>query len=359
MFLAFLVPHVQASDEAKAWPAADELFRHDQFWVGADGAYSVDLGDDRILWLFADTFIDPTGKGSRRSEGATIVGNTIAIEKGRDPSHASIEFHWRRAEDGTPRAFFPDVDGDRFWPGDAVKLGDRLLVFLMRVHAVKEGLGFKVTEWGAVIVEGLDSDPKAWKIRKADTPRNSAEFIVGACAVVVEGEYVWAYAPRDPGGTNVFLARFPLAKARDGDLTGIEWWAGEKGFLGVTNERDLEQCRALAKPVFEAASPEFTVHRDPGSKEFVQYQATGFGATDIETRHAPALEGPWSKLEKVYSPPEKAIDRVLLYQGKAHPELRGDTGGLVLTYCSNHLDFGKLVADDRLYFPRFVVVPRP
>ena len=55
--------------EASAWREADQLFRRDPHWVGADGASSVDLGGGRTLWLFSDTWIDPSGQGTR--EGAS------------------------------------------------------------------------------------------------------------------------------------------------------------------------------------------------------------------------------------------------------------------------------------------------
>jgi hypothetical protein len=41
--------------EASAWREADQIFRRDPHWVGADVASSVDLGGHRTLWLFGDT----------------------------------------------------------------------------------------------------------------------------------------------------------------------------------------------------------------------------------------------------------------------------------------------------------------
>ena len=70
------LPRVRAS----TWPEADRLFRGDLRWVGGDGAYSVDLGNDRILWLFGDSFIAAaSGDGSKR-----MVRNSVAIQTGRD-----------------------------------------------------------------------------------------------------------------------------------------------------------------------------------------------------------------------------------------------------------------------------------
>jgi hypothetical protein len=73
---------VATGPTASGWPEADLLFHKDAHWVGADDAYSVDLGGGRVLWLFADTFISANATGTRT--GATMVHNTLALEDGYD-----------------------------------------------------------------------------------------------------------------------------------------------------------------------------------------------------------------------------------------------------------------------------------
>jgi len=137
--------------EASAWPEADSVFRRDPHWVGADGASSVDLGDERTLWLFGDTFIDPTGMHSR--SGAIMVANTVAVQHGTDPTRASLTFYWGRASDGHPTAFFEDQGEELFWPGDGIRVDDRLVVFLARtIRDSGSPLGFRHAGWAAVMV---------------------------------------------------------------------------------------------------------------------------------------------------------------------------------------------------------------
>src|SRR4051794_33801283 len=76
--------------------AADALFHQDPRWLGGDGAYSIDLGDDRTLWLFGDSFIATSPALTRRE--STLVRNSVAVMTGRDPHTATMEFAWR---DGT------------------------------------------------------------------------------------------------------------------------------------------------------------------------------------------------------------------------------------------------------------------
>ena len=47
----------QPSVVVEPWPQFDALFAGDQGWTGGDGAYSVELSDGLILWLFGDTWI--------------------------------------------------------------------------------------------------------------------------------------------------------------------------------------------------------------------------------------------------------------------------------------------------------------
>src|SRR3954468_10697696 len=73
-----------------SWPEADRLFHQDPRWLGADAAYSIDLGAERSLWLFGDTFV-ATSAAVQRTESA-MPRNTIAIEEGRNPATAAMRF---------------------------------------------------------------------------------------------------------------------------------------------------------------------------------------------------------------------------------------------------------------------------
>ncbi len=45
------------SPTGRAFTEAEELFRRDPRWLGADAALSIPLADGRTVWLFGDTFI--------------------------------------------------------------------------------------------------------------------------------------------------------------------------------------------------------------------------------------------------------------------------------------------------------------
>ena len=64
---------------AASWPEADALFhRGSPAFLGSDAAYSIDLLDGRVLWLFGDTFVAKTAANVRGA--SEMVRNTVAIQ---------------------------------------------------------------------------------------------------------------------------------------------------------------------------------------------------------------------------------------------------------------------------------------
>ena len=71
-------------------PEYDALFTRTEGWTGADAAYSVALADDVTLWLYGDTWIGDVVDGKHK--GAKMVNNTVALQRGKDPTTASVKF---------------------------------------------------------------------------------------------------------------------------------------------------------------------------------------------------------------------------------------------------------------------------
>jgi len=331
---------------ATAWPEADLLFQHDAHWVGGDCAYSIELGGERRLWLFGDTWIDASGRHTR--EGAAMVSNSLGVQSGRDPSRASIKFFWRADSVGKPAAYFADEDGLRFWPGHGARVGDEVVQFLMEVRATNTGLGFEVEGWRAVVIENIDRNPDEWRVTRLETPHNDRRIVIGSGGVLVDGDWLVACGSQEGGAEHdIFAARWKLADVSQHRLDRIEWWSGEA--LGWRVGADAVRG---AEPLFRGGQSEFTVHFDTRAKRYVEIQTRGFGAAELVRRTAPRLTGPWSEPELVFVPPQNAFPNVLIYSGKQHPGLAGADN--VLTYCTNSLRFADHFQEAWLYYPRFV-----
>lgn len=332
---------------ARAWPEADALFHRDVRWLGGDAAYSVALGDTRTLWLFGDTFVATTERHVRSE--STLVRNTVAVQRGEDPVTASIAFAWREAEDGGPASYVPEAAEHWFWPLHGIERNGVVTTFWLE-EAAGGGLGFEAVGTRALRADDVTGDePGAWTWRELELPEVSFGaddgVRIGASVLALPG-FVYAYAVEEPGDHDVYLLRWSEAAFDAGDLREPQWWRD-----GWVPHASLSGAPAV---VFGDAQTEFSVSFDAEHERFVLVQTEGFGGTTIGIRTAPRPEGPWSRRTTVFRPPESDRAGVLVYAAKAHPQLEGE--GLVVTYASNATDFGVLVADETLYWPRFVRV---
>jgi hypothetical protein len=328
--------------QAEPWPEADALFRTDPTWLGSDDAYSIDLGDGRVLWLFGDTFISTSKRNVRRR--SAMIRNSVGVQSGYDPSAAAMAFYWR-TQDGEPASFFPEDGETWFWPGHGIALEGKLLVFLMATCASSEDLGFENVGWRAVSVAHPERPPSEWHLEWLETPDNPFGLIVSG-SVIQMGEHVCAFSVREPDHT-IHLVRWPVVQVMDDDLSQPQWWAGEA--QGWVMQQDLIEA---PQALFSEGHTEFTVHYEPSLDQFLEIQTVGFGQADLGFRLADAPTGAWSPIERFYRPEEYEVSNILIYAAKAHPHLTG--ADLVLTYATNTHPFARLVRRDDLYYPRFL-----
>lgn len=324
------------AQSATSWPEADKLFHRDPRWLGSDAAFSIDLGRDRVLWLFGDTFVARKVGESRRQ--AAFVRNTVGIQTGYDPSQAKMKFYWGS---GQGLEIFPSEGKVWMWPAHGVHIGHRLIVFCTRVAPddKSHSLGFKLVGWTAFAIDNPDDEPTTWKPHKV--AEMSGQLILGS-AVIRKGAFVYSYAASEPAH-DVYLARWTVQDFQDGRLGAPDWWTGDA----------WRKDGSMRQPVMRRISSEFSVQADPTGSGYVEVNSQGFGATDIVLRRARSLEGPWGEPQIVYRPPESNAPDAFVYAGKSHPELNG--AEFVITYAANG-DDQKVAADVNLYFPRFVKV---
>jgi hypothetical protein len=331
----------------QSWPEADPLFRNDPSWIGADAAYSVDLGGGRILWLFGDSFIAKSAARSRSN--SWFVRNSVAIQSGSaDPSSAQVSFAWRSTS-GQASSFFPESGSHWFWPLGGVRLASRLVLFLLEEKSVTTGLGFESVVTRIFFVTNPDDPPLNWVLVDGNLPAFSFPIAFGA-AVVRDGSYVYAFGDKEPGDHSVYLARFDVAALDAGDASSPLFFAGGTWVKSPASAPDVI---FPSTSILDNPPTEFSVQkRADGS--WLAVHTVGFGATSIAVRTAPAPTGPWSLPCLTFTPPESGKAGVLVYAAKAHPELGG--GSILITYATNG-GLAQVVSDMSLYFPRFVRVP--
>lgn len=327
---------------AERWPEADSLFTSDSRFIGGDGAYSVDLGNERVLWLFGDSFIALTPE--RRRSASWMVRNSVAIQTGYDPARAYMQFYYRWQE-RHPASFFPELANQWYWPGPGIRLGDRLLLLGGRLYQEGEGMwGFRTAASVAFVVDNPDDEPSAWQLEETPLPPEGAQVQMGG-ALLTSGDYLYVFG-NEGDVHDVYLARIELRRAEQGDLSRAEWWTGD-GF-GAGSERE---------PVIEIGAPEYSIHFASELGKYLFISSEGFGGTTLAVRSAPEPWGPWTEPRDIVRPPESFRPGAFVYAGKAHPELSG--ADLVATYVPSGDEDSPPDPEERLYYPRFLRLEYP
>jgi hypothetical protein len=327
--------------EAVADLDADAFFRQHPRWRGADDAYSVLLPDGRVVWLMADGFVAEEGEPRA---GSVFVNNTIGIQRdGSDPRTATLDMHWPETDEGRAIAYFRDPEpGHWFWPGHGAVVGGSLLMFLGRVQHIggPPPWNFRGAGWRARIVDDWRGSPDDWQPREVLLPDDADLIPEGSGAALAENGWLYLYG-FSHGGTT--LTRWSVDDAARGDLRRPQWWDGD----GWSDDSASRPPAAVVQ-----CSPEFTVHYEPRLGGYALFECAGMDHGRLTVRVAPRLEGPWGEPRVVYTPPESGEPGRFLYAGKAHPHLRG--ADLWLTYVVNDHTPDRMVADESIYYPRFV-----
>jgi hypothetical protein len=352
---------LHVTPEAQPWGAANQRFHDNAAWLGADSAYSIDLDDTHVLWLFADTFLDPEADGTRENGPNYFVRNSVGIQSGpdraraHDLSQSQMQVYWGPKQADVPSSFFRDPDGSEqwTWPLHGARLpGGELLLFRMRVAKDSGAFGFRVESWDALAVDDPSALPSTWRPRSISAPQTRFNKLLGS-SVLIHGDYLYAYGVENAGTHAVCLARWPLsrlAQLKSGALDEPEWWLDHQ-FVAQS------QLPNGAAPgvLFQDGQVELSVHYEPERQRFVATQMQGLFVSDARTqlgiRTAAQPEGPWSALLPFFRPPESSLPNaadLIAYAGKVHPEQRG--ADLVITYMVN--DLKRFPPQDALYYPQ-------
>lgn len=351
----------RVAPEAALWTAANQRFHDNPAWLGADSAYSVDLDDTHVLWLFADTFIDPAADGTRENGPSYFIRNSIGMQRGADRAQAHdlsqshMQLYWGPNQNGTPSSFFHDSDGSEHWvwPLHGARLpGGELLLFRMRVVKDAGAFGFRVESWDALAVDDPLAPADTWQPRIVSAPQTRWNKLLGS-SVLIHGEYLYAYGVDNGGEHPAYVARWPLAglaQLHEGVLDDPQWWVNDGFVAQSAMGRD-----AAPSALFRDGQVELSVHYEPERQRFVSVQMQGLFVSDARTqlalRTAAKPEGPWSALTPFFRPAESSLPNaadLAAYAGKVHPEQRG--ADLVVTYVVN--DLKRFPPQDALYYPQ-------
>jgi hypothetical protein len=337
--------------KAEPAPEWNARFGGKEGWLGGDCVYSAPLGGDRVLWLFGDSLVGTAREGRR--DGAVMVSNTLGVQ-GLKKKDAPVRFVTGRGEGRKPAAFFTPPDGKGwFWAQAAIRCGDRLLVFLPQIDR-GEGKGVfaftHVGQWLAVI-DNPDDEPEGWRVKYRRLP--FAELGPGrerswGSAALAEGGQLYVYGHDEERGKGLGQRRLTVARVPTDKAEDFSSWR----FRTADGWGDRASDAA---PLADGLATELSVSRLPDGKGYVAVYTENGLSDRIVGRFAEAPEGPWSAPALLYRCPEMAADKgVFCYAAKVHPWAAEDE--LLVSYCVNAWEHGRLFRDDAVYRPKFVRV---
>ncbi|MFO7706535.1 MAG: DUF4185 domain-containing protein [Desulfobacterales bacterium] len=352
LLVSFLLAgcQVQPRFTVAALPGYDAAFERTSGWTGGDGAYTIGLGEGRVLWMFGDTFVGRVSDGRRVD--SLLINNSAAVQAGGTPTGASLDFFYKTQDGGPPAALFEPQDRvGWFWPYHGVKTAEGLFLFLLQVEAAEgpEAFGFRLVATWLGKVENPDDAPGRWILAARKIPWGDERRLFGSSVLLSDGlAYVYGTVDETIEGfvaKQVILARVPAEKLLD---FGAWRFFSEGGWVA-----DVEAAGRVCKD----AAGEFSVSFQPGLGRYVMIFTEGGLSEHMALRVAPRPEGPWGESLRFYSCPEAGWDpKIFCYAAKGHPELAAGAGELIVTYVANTTDFALLESDARLYRPRFVKI---
>lgn len=353
--LAMVASSISASDiaiEAAPAPEYDAIFQQTKGWIGADGDYSVQIDDNRTLWLYSDTFVGTVQNDKRIN--STLINNSIAIQ--HIDNSKPVEFIYRTDSEGKPAAFITPEDGQGyFWLFAGAATSTGIYMFLTRVKHSDSNPYFPFKTFGMALghVTNPMDPPLKWHITQTQVPfckfTDHGAILFGSAAMKVGSDvYIYgfdSFSSDDAGKrvSSMIVARVPEDKL--GDYSFWRFYGGGKWHSNAT----------VCEPLFENTPTEFSVSYVPGIKQYAVVYTDGGIFGNIMVRLAPKPEGPWGEAQKVFRCPDQDWhENAFSYAVKGHPELSTNPNELIVTYATNSTEFADMFNDARLYWPRFV-----
>jgi hypothetical protein len=328
-------------------------------WQGADAAYSIPLPDGRDIWIFGDTLY-----GEERSVNGDIprmVHNSLSISTCDAHGNFHLQYVIRHDKAGKALSYFaPKSPNHWYWAMDGFVANDKLWVTLLCIrHAEKHApAAMDFESCGADLAElsDLNRDPQRWAVKDHSLVPDGVKAYPTA-TTVVDGAYVYMFALHESGNRPMLLTRIPL-KGLDQPAAHLEYLRNDGTWQKGLHPED-------ARHVEEDGAAEMSVRYHPDLHKWLQVLMDPKGFTGkIYLRTAPAIDGPWTKGELIYSMPEMQRDHpgwdkdTFCYAAKEHPEFE-QPGDLVFTYVCNTMAVPKLVKELNIYYPQVVRKPMP
>lgn len=331
-------------------------------WYGGDGAYSIQIDDNRTLWLFGDTFVSHEEGRTDRIGMQVILGTTLAISTCSENGEFEIQYFLKK-DKGKFISSFGD-ENEWLWPQDPFMIEDVLYIPLISIAPTdtKELFNFVITgHLFAQIKDFSAHDPHDWPVEYIDmAPVIPAGINAFTTTSVVYEDHVYfypfyGYFSDDVSVLGNIIARIPTERL-DHPTGAVEYLHKDGTWQNTLHPSDI-------KIILDASVSELSVRYHSDSKKWVAVYLTFENqGNQLLCQYADNLEGPWSKPEPLdvnipeVNPQSPLYDQnTFCYAGKEHIEFVGN-GNLIVTYVCNSAED---IEDETSFIRRNMFLYRP
>lgn len=317
----------------------DKFTGMDNLWNAADATISVELPENKTLWLFGDTFAGPRISDFSLNPSEVKMIRNSAILEGEDR-----RFLFSGTQNN-PTSWIPDRDTSFFWPEHAVLEEDTLRVFAIEVFSMDNGNpGFNF-ETGSTHIASF-SYPDMVHISTLPVTSLSDSAMRFGTQIFKEDGYTYIFGKKDTTQNDWTWALPYLARA-NGSVTGTwEFFAGNNQW----SENSGDAVPVGDRPVGES----FSVIKHNGVYYMMLHEI--WMVPELFILKAEAVSGPWNRatsggIESKFAVLESQPDN-FTYNLFAHPQFEED-GKILFSVNVNTSDFSSIYDDTRNYRARF------
>ncbi len=347
-------------------------FHYRSSWLGGDAAYSVVLGDNRILWLFGDTFLKENESSSFTPRTFnTIIANSLAVSD----CNGNMSYYY--GNDGGDYFKHPQADsGKKYWPKAGFVYDNVLYIFLLEVkHTTGGGVGFQETATVLAKIANFDQPISQWQYKYIHIAESEILFPATALTLINNDLMLLSTVKNDSAvlpNASLHLQPIVLLKLNLGALSHHEkvqtsllnhedHWVE----INTLNDQDIKDKLGKAKTLMNSGSTEMSLTYNKTMKKWIVfYSGAPLLFPDIFSRQAKSLTGPWSDEKSVFNYPEtqsddpKFVPESYCYAAKAHNFLYDEASeSFTLTYVCNTFNLFQIANNDLIYTPRFISIP--
>jgi hypothetical protein len=350
--------------------------------AGGDGVSAVRLSSSQVAWFFSDSSLGPAGPDIGLSKQSGFVHNLVVMQTttGLASRLVTVTGGDACAGPGGPgharSVVSPGIAGgpadQRYWAGDGLRIGSRVLRFYTRYQPgalVPAG-----TVIASFAVRQLASDgqgpafgavirPDITRLRSYTPPGGGTPIVWGA-AMVRQGGTIYIYGWQS-SGLGVLPLHYYMAKVAAARLTDLPAWRFYvSDGLWATGQRSAQPIAADAGLSVDTG---FSVIKAAGRYWLIE-QAGGPGSPDIDAYPGPAPWGPFETgagilLYRASGIGLTAADGYqIMYEARAEPAL-STKSTLLISFNVNSLAVTAgcvplSAFTNAVIQPRFVAVPR-